>query len=234
MLNLVIKFKILILFILLYSCNEPEKPNYKLISKKIIGETEFNIIYQNASDSINSWTINKLGYYKFCGDSKNCFLDSLICFNTSKTRFIGCVLKQQLLEYTEADDIDLFYGEFINSEWFFFDGYNIIIPRDMVKGHPWNKPLSYQQLHEIALEKVYNGYLINGQINENWFKAHFEGIAWGDFKNQGPENDWYLKGRRFKTEKEFYEAMHLSNVKNNWLKRDTTKPIIPLPEKSLP
>ncbi len=98
----------------------------------------------------------------------------------------------------------------------------------MVKNHPTNTPLSYQQLHEIALKEVFGGYLKqDGNINEEWFTSHFESNGWGDFNHQ-EYDDWCLKGKRYTDLKEYYIACHLCKVKSNWANRDTTRSIIKL------
>lgn len=228
----------LTLFIFIYSCTNKNINNEKLLKTttiKIVGEVNYKELYSKACDSINSWTTNKLGYFKFCGVSKNCLLDSLICINSSGTRLIGCILKQQLLEEGVADDIDYFYGEKINNNWVFFTGPNIFIPRSMIENQNIHRALSFQQLHQIALKEVYSGYFDpNGNINEKWFNAHFEGSGWGGFVKPGRQDDPFLHGAICNTKKEYYEAVHLQSAKNNWLTRDTTQPVIPLPQKNLP
>lgn len=223
---------------LISSCNfnqiEFDK-RFSIASKRIVPPDKYKRIFNNASDSILSWAANRLGYYKYCGESKNCYLDSLLCFNSSGNRFIGCILKQQLLEEGVADDIDFFYGEKINNQWFYFSGANVFIPREMYKDQNIHTPLSYQQLHQAALKNIYSGYLKNGQINEAWFTEHFEGIGWGDFQHQETSDEYLgLKGKRFTNRREFFEAIHLQSVKNNWVARDTTQPLVPLPVKNLP
>ena len=205
--------------------NLKEKNMYK-ISQEIIGKEAYFDVYNKLKDSLNSWSLNNLGYYQYCGKSKNCFIDSLLCFNKEGSRFITGKLMQQLLKEGVADDIDFMLGEKINNQWYFFSGANIFIPREMVKDQPINKPLSYQQLHQIALKEVCGGYLNkDGEINEAWFISQFEGAGWGDFYHQDSLSDWFLKGRRFKTEKEYYEAAHLDKVRNNWygIKKDSIK-----------
>lgn len=232
-------FKIFILFVFVTSCDNPSNPienNNHLfdISKSTIGTSNYWKLYTKINDSINIWKLNKLSTYDKYNDDVNYYFDSLICINSKQNRFIGSILESYPQKEANSDGIKVFYGEKINSQWYFFDGHYILVPRETFKGHNMHTPLSYEQLHQAALKNVYGGYLLpNGKINEFWFKGHFEGIGWGDFKNQGPQNDWYLKGRRFKTEKEFYEAMHLDNVRNNWygINKDSIKP---LPKKELP
>lgn len=205
-------------FLLLYStsCNNNSNNEIKRKTIKQIGKNNYNAIYLNAVDSIISWTNNNLGYYQYCGKSKNCFLDSLLCFNSNSTRLIGAILKQQLITSSIGDDIDYFYGEKINNNWYFFSGPNLFILRENIPNQNIQTPLSYQQLHDIALKEIFSAYLTkNGEINEAWFDSHFEGPGWGNFDNQ-KASDFILKGKRFNNKKDYFEFAHLTAVKANW------------------
>jgi hypothetical protein len=213
--------KIIVVAFLLFcssSCNN--NSNNELIEKTInqIGKNNYNAIYLNAVDSIISWANNNLGYYQYCGKSKNCFLDSLLCFNSNNTRLIGAILKQQLITSSVGDDIDYFYGEKINGYWYFFSGPNLFVLRKNIENQNTQTPLTYLQLHGIALTEIFSAYLTeNGEINEAWFDAHFEGPGWGDFENQASADNFLnLKGKRFNKKRKFFEAIHLQSVKNNW------------------
>ena len=215
--------------VLLYStsCNNNFNNEIKRKTINQIGDINYNTIYLNAIDSINSWTNNNLGYYQYCGKSKNCYLDSLLCFNSTNTRFIGAILKQQLIASSIGDDIDFFYGEKIDNNWYFFSGPNLFILRDNIPNQNIHTPLNYQQLHEIALTEIFSAYLTkNGEINEAWFNSHFEGPGWGNFENQ-KESDFILKGKRFNNKKDFFEFAHLTVVKANWngFNKDSIKQI---------
>lgn len=214
------------LLLVLVSCDNEKKQidrtiEFAKVSKSLIGEKEYSKVYLAINDSINNWALNNLGYYQYFGKSKKYFLDSLLCFNETKNRMIACIEMQQLLKEGVADDIDVLYGEKINNEWFFFTGANIFIPREMIKNHDIHTPLSYQQLHQIALKEVYGGYLKkDGEINEAWFTSHFEGPGWGVFEDQ-PSQDWLLKGKRFTNKKDFFEFLHLQKARSNWPTLDT-------------
>ena len=233
-LNLDKCFELFLLLILFQFC-EPNQNKlynkYSEVSKKIVGQIEYSNIYKKAVDSINIWILNKIDNYKFHQNGKNFILDSLLCFNKDGTKFIAGLININI-KNPNSDGINFFYGEKIKNNWFFFRGGYTVIPREMVKGQNIHIPLNYEQLHQIGLKEIYSPYLnLKGEINEAWFKNEFEGFGWGKFEEQGPENDWYLKGRRFKTKKEFFQSGHLDKVKNNWLQRDTTQPIKQLPNK---
>ncbi len=184
-------------------------------------------IYRMANDSLKLWVLNGLGMYAFETGKFEYQLDSLLCVNEERNRIVTCLLEKVVVKESNSDGIIFFYGEKINNNWYFFRGASIVIPRSMIKNHPVKQPLSYQQLHQIALKEIYNGYLKgNGEINEDWFIEHFENAGYGDFNNQ-QSSDWFLKGKRFKTRKEYFEFVHLEKVRNNWggINKDSIKQI---------
>ena len=225
------KIFVLITSIILNACvntsKDKQTTNYFTISKNIIGENTYHKILNQITDSIHFYTINKFNNYsaEYLYDYK---VDSLLCFNNNGDRFIGCRHLYVNTPGAIADDLQYILGEKINNNWYIFKSASISVPRSMFEGHPENKPLSYSQLHHIALKEVYGGYLnAKNEINEDWFTSLFEGPGWGDFNDQSAF-DWFLKGKRFKTKKEYYEFVRMEKVRNNWLQRDTTQPIIPL------
>ena len=227
-----IKHLFIYLFICLLSCSPTKNEsinNAYSVSMNSIGKTEYYNIYKKACDSIFFWSTNNLGYYQYLGKSKNYNLDSLVCFSQNNDRLISCILMGNLLKEANSDGIDFFYGEKINNKWYFYSGPHIVCPRNMFKYHPINQPLSYAQLHQIALKEVYGGYLkSDGSINEAWFTSHFEDIGWGDFNDQTSSLKYLgLKpNEKFTDKRKFFEAIHLQSVKNNWYqwwKQDSIK-----------
>lgn len=217
MLNLDKKI-IYILFTLLFvRCDNIEhKTNEYEKSIEIIGKKEYKSIYTDLQDSINLWVTNRISSY----DAEVIYpfkIDSLLCFNSNKNRFISCRHLYIDIPNATSDDLRFVYGEKINDRWYFFKGASIVIPRSIVKNQPINKPLSYQQLHIIALKEIYRGYLKNnGEINEAWFTSHFENAGWcGTCKTT-----------------EDFQKSRLENVKTLWLQRDTSQPIKQLPSKT--
>jgi len=224
MLNLDKIVKLLILLILIQACSRNSSEKNYTVSVEIPGKEEYSKIYQNAVDSLDTWILNQLGLNTFKKGVFECELDSLLCFDKSGTRMITAIL-MQTISPNSSDGLIHFYGEKINHQWYFFRGASIVIPRSMISGHNEKTPLSFEQLHEIALKEVYSPYLTeSGEINEEWFAQHFEGPGWGDFNNQA-EIDWALKGKRFSNKKDFYEYVHLQAAIGQWAARDTTQPI---------
>lgn len=211
-----------ICIVFLFSCKESKENNAlfcKSVSQTVIGgNEEYLRIYSSILDTLNNWKTNKL-----LGTSETCNtsifkIDSLQCYNTKKDRMISCILERECQDDI-SDGIKIFYGAKIKEQWYFFSGAYITLPRNMYQKDE-HIPLSFAKLHEIAMEEVFNGYLKKNkqgewEVNDNWFKNHFEGSAWGNFNNQSSK-DWFLKGRRLRTEKEYYEACYLQEVKNNW------------------
>lgn len=230
------KIILFFLFLINFSCTEKNidlNASYSNFSRTMIGSSNYGRIFSSAQDSIYHWQLNKLSHFKYCGSSKNCILDSLLCFNSDTSRFVGAVLIQQLLMEGVGDDIEFFYGERINNQWFFFTGDTYFVLRSSYPGHSIHNPLSYKQLHEAALKNIFVGYIKYSRINEAWFDSHFENIGWGNFNDQTLNLERMGLTKKFTDRRKFFEAIHLQKVKYNWAYRDTTKPIIPFPTKSL-
>ena len=210
------------LFIIFTSCSE--KPDYYSTSLKKANIPLYNQALKSLTDSFGNWVTQKTNNvtaeitYKYQ-------VDSLLCFNSAADRFITCRHLYVGVKESSSDDLQTVFGEKINNNWYYFKGSSVSIPRSMVSGHPINTPLSYQQLHQIALKEIYSSYLKkNGEINENWFTSLFESPGWGTFNNQA-SMDFILKGKRFTNKKEFFEFCHLTVVKANWngVNRDSIK-----------
>ena len=229
-----IKLKNILLIIVFHfvSCNTNNISEVLFLekSKEVISENGYKEIYNSMSDTLKKWCINKLpsvlgermwGYY----------LDSLVCFNSQKNRLITSILVPCKDKKCVQDEIKFLFGEKIHGLWYLFRGPSITIPREMVSNHPIHQPLSYQQLHQIALKEVYGGYLTkNGEINEAWFTSYFEGPDWGDFNDQkSSEKFLNLNGKRFNNKREFFEAIRLQSIKNNWygVNKDSIKQLPP-------
>ncbi|MBA3665022.1 MAG: hypothetical protein H0W61_12550 [Bacteroidetes bacterium] len=195
--------------------NKSHTNNYYRKSIDAMGKAEYHDLYRKLNDSVNLWITNRLRNYEAEATYKF-HLDSLLCFNITRNRFISCRHLYVNLPDATSDDLQFIYGEKINEDWFFFKGPSITIPREMVKNHPIHTPLSYQQLHQIALKEVYSGYLSrNGEINENWFTSKFEGNGWVNWDDTPEKIKSYTR--------KDYEQFHLRKVRGNWygVKKDS-------------
>ena len=212
-----IYYFIYITFYLFISCKK-QSNNNKLYEKSvsIISISEYNSIYKKSCDSLLLWNQYDLESY-WIRYNQLYKLDSLLCFNSKKNRFIGSIHR-----YTNgtcpSDELLFILGEKINKQWYFFSGStSIVLPRKLYQKNE-TTPLSYQQLHQIALKEVYGGYLNkDGTINEHWFISHFEGAGWVNWDDTPEKIKSYTR--------KDYEQFHLKVIRNNWsgVKKDSVK-----------
>lgn len=195
-------------------------------SSSVYSVKEFRAIATSIQDTVNQWCLNKLS--RVVGETAWGFkIDTIKCFNTTGDRLVTAIHVACKDTNCVQDEIKYLFGEKIDGRWYFFRGASVTIPRTMVKEHDIHTPLSYQQLHQIAINEIFGGYLNpDGSINETFFTSLFEGPGWGDFNDQtlnlkymGLKKDCVFVNRR-----KFFEAVHLQSVKNNWygVKKDTT------------
>lgn len=167
-----------------FSCKKQNEGKlHESFSKKNVNHNQYIQIHKFVNDSIKNWYSHKLFGYrekeKF--ESK---IDSLYCFNKEGDRFVSAELSRDIgNQGATMDYIHLFYGAKFNNKWYFFGGANYILSRDYYDSNI-DTPLSFEKLHEIALEEIYSGYLIKKdkgfwgnlfekpeyKINENFFK----------------------------------------------------------------
>lgn len=79
-------------------------------------------------------------------------------------------------------------------------------------------PVSFEKLHELAMEEMLRGYIKNKagkwEVNDAFFTAHLEGVGWGDFKRY---QDTVVYGKRFANKKEYFENIYLRKSQRKWL-----------------
>lgn len=195
------------------SCNtENETKIAKTVSIDKIGYENYMKIYKSANDSINCWSNNYLkGFIQTKYD--NWKLDSLMCFNHNKDKFISAILIQSsFFKSAVQDDIWYFYGVKIKGKWYFFQGSSVALPREMYQDNI-HTPLSFEKLHEIAMKQIYKRYLkpkgflaLGGhKINEDFFR---------DIEVRDAYNYPF-------TTQESWEESWLRLMRENWAKKDT-------------
>jgi hypothetical protein len=188
-------------------------------SENIIGRNNYFILYNSMNDSIQNWIKNKLGNYSYWNSLIKYHLDSVLCINKDKDKLVTAILLRYEGEFGVQDDIHFFYGIKIKDKWYYFEGADITLPREMYqKGI--HTPLSFAKLHEIAMKEVFGGYLIKKkkdvgffknifspeyeyEINDEWFDSHF--------KNEGICSDCV-------TEEDF-EKIWLYNSQSQWINK---------------
>ncbi|MBX2951981.1 MAG: hypothetical protein KF870_05720 [Leadbetterella sp.] len=107
----------------------------------------------------------------------------------------------------KGDGITFFYGVQIEDKWYFFSGPYMVLPRE--KG----KSLTFTQLHDIAMKKVFQGYLKKSssdewEINEEFFSDIDRILA--------------IHKGKFETEEEWERWWTKSVIESNWNKRNTS------------
>lgn len=214
MLHLGNKILLFSLIFLLASCyNEQEKLRERTYNKSvsIVGVKEYYTVYNNMKDSIDSWGKNGLNYYKYFGNSLNCEVDSLICFNEKKDKAIAAILLQDYDENGSQDDIWYFYGAKVNGEWLFFDGGDITLIRKRYQ-RDIHKPIPFDKMKDLAMKYIYSSYLKKNE-NHEWVvnDRFFNGFA--------PKNQVSTGyGSCFECETEDQYFLYL--VRRNWEKKE--------------
>lgn len=155
-----------------------------------------------------------------------CFLDTLICFNKEKNK---CLLALGYHNYgvhnlgvhkgegVTHDIMNQFFGAKFKGKWFFFHGASIHLPRDYYQDDIY-KPLSWALMKQIAIEEVFNGYLIeesfdNSSEKEKKYKVNNKIFI--DMESKNRDGTFGGGGNTF-------EEMVLRIVNENWRgERDT-------------
>nr|WP_321426941.1 hypothetical protein [uncultured Acetobacteroides sp.] len=175
-----------------------------MYSKRIVSENKYVNIYHQAGDTVKKWIENDIEYFNDVVFGKTITVDSLLCFNSNKTKLITAILTRKYWN-TESDGITYFYGVNIDGNWYFFQGPFIVISREMyVSKSKIHEPLSFEMLHEIAMKEVFNGYLKKGskgkwEVDDSFF-ADITSQAWCTTCHS--QADW--------------DSTYLSIVRKNW------------------
>lgn len=121
--------------------SEKVRSLYFNYSKNLVGEREYYEVYKNANDSIENWVANNLFLLR-CPIIKPYQLDSLLCFNSKKDRFLSTVLLQTARKGSVQDYIIFYYGAKIKQKWYIFQGETLVLPREYYQDDI-HKPLSW-------------------------------------------------------------------------------------------
>ena len=175
-----------------------------------IGHDNYIEVYKSANDSLNSFASNRLYNFKDITQTK-WILDSLICFNSSRDKYI---ISFNVTYGNEASNgLNYLYGINVKSKWYFIRGQHIFIQSENY-GYASNTPLSFEKLHEIAMKQIYAGYqkpkvfgLGGYEINEGFFQD-ITSVAWYPGAAPQTQVEW--------------DKIYLKIVGENWAKKDTT------------
>lgn len=179
---------------------------YYTFSRGMIGDKEYDNVLKNANDSLKNWINHKLpSYISIAQDPYE--MDSLICFNREKNKFVSAILSKCQLKKCVQDDIYFFYGIKIKGAWYFFRGASITLPREYYQENI-HKPLSYKKMKDIAIKEVFSGYLKQERdsnkyvIDENFFNDI---------------TDTNYRGFEKCVTTEDFDNAYLNEIKVNWL-----------------
>jgi len=161
-------------------------------SQNLLGD-EYLFIYNSAIDSINSWIDNKISNYTYWNSLIDYQLDSILCVNKDKNKIIMSILLPYMGEKGVQDDIKYFYGVKIESQWYFFCGPTLALPREYYQKDIYT-PLSFEKLKQIATMNIYKGYLKKGkkgewEINESFF-SDMTSAAWSSNWQTNTQEQW--------------------------------------------
>lgn len=209
---------------------------FKKTSESIITKYEYKNVYYLMNDSIRIWAKNNLVPYRIATEPFK--IDSLLCFNKARNKVITALEYQYISELTDHDGIIFFYGLKIKDKWYFFNGASIHLPREYYQ-KDIHTPLSFEKLHEIAMNEVFNGYLkkkdkgfwnnlfgkTDWEINDDFFKEiNHPRIL---FKERRTDSNTYFSCRELNDKKEYedcffrHEALAVWNEDSTSVNRDT-------------
>lgn len=200
-----------LIFFIITSCNNEKdiKEKRKMIFEKslsIIGQQEYDKVYNQAYDSIRTWVKNDLSDYCAFYHSE-WELDSLICFNIKKDKCIMSLLEACTSNGCTIDELKYFYGVKVDGDWFFFRGPSYTLLRERYQ-RDIHKPIPFDKMKDLAIKYIYVGYLKKNEnhewvVNDRFFQD-LTSVAWGPASNT-PEQ---------------WDSTYLAIIRRNWEKRD--------------
>jgi|GEM_PF-6439569 len=201
----------LLLTLLIFICGC--KPSLESITKEEVYKVAFNNpeeveqIRTAIYDSIAVWKKEKVERYNMAPYVKM-KIDTLICFNKKRDKFITCKLNS-IKSTHSLDDISYFYGVKINRQWYFFGGPTFSIARKDKR-----KPPSFELLSREAYREVFQYYLKRSETGEIEIdETFFEDLTSGA---------WYRgNGKPEPYNKETWDKRYLEIVSENRSKIDT-------------
>lgn len=148
-----------------HGSDEPQKNK----SESILGKQRYQQLRELLKDTFNGWVKNQLQYVS--AELKYPHrLDSLLCINNEGDKLITFRHLYVTDSDVSSDDLQAIYGIKINNRWYFLKGENYTIPRSLTRSDNMHYPLSYQELHKIAIDRYYKNYLDNrGNVNPHFF-----------------------------------------------------------------
>ncbi len=202
------KTYIFLMFVFVSCLNRNENDeNFEKLNKiesEINKKIPFNkTFYSMICDSIETWSNSNLSFI-YGKQNNDWTVDSLICINKKNDKIITVIHKRCLQSDCKMDDIQYLYGAKILSNWYFFVGPTIVNYQEK-KG----TATSFEKLHEIAMDEVFSGYLIENKKTGEWEinEAFFADLTSGA---------WYDKNKFVPKTQADWDKIYLQIVANNW------------------
>jgi len=175
------------------------------MSQSVVDSSIYWQIYGEMNDSIHLWIKNRLRWFEYYDGQRELIIDSTFCINKAGDKLVSAILKRCLDDCVQ-DDICFFYGVKIKTQWYFFTGPTLVLPREYYQKNI-HIPLSFEKLKQIATSNIYRGYLKKNklgewEINDNFF-SDLTSVAWcGDCVTQ-----------------EQWDAAYMRQVQRNWTQK---------------
>jgi hypothetical protein len=195
----------------LVSCSDGKSKNKdKNLSDKYLNKNNKEI-RNKLLDTLKNWQLNNLTFIE--NDSTKIKLDNFVCINSKGKRLIGAILSQYNHKKNLCGGINYVYGENLKEKWYFWTGSFIFIPQEMNPNFKKGRPISFDFLHQQAIKNIFKSYLNSeGEINENWFKYHFNNESPVGFRPQ-TKNSKLI----YPKNKSEYDTMRISYCKGMWI-----------------
>ena len=172
------RIQVVFYFFILTNCSRSDKvviegDLYFKLSRETVGSAEYKKIKNLIADSIKVWASNSLTSYE-AWNTFDCKIDTLLCFNRRGDRLVTTELvRDTKSSNAKFDYLQVLYGAKISGQWYFFEGGTLPVKRTAIQSSI--DPLSFEELHKVALETFYADYLKKNvstnkwEINDSWF-----------------------------------------------------------------
>jgi len=217
---------LLIVSCFLLSCNENKSKGGEYVNQNF---KHFSNLYKILNDSIEYYKHEKLvsflNIYKetwIIDTIEYLQIDSLLCVNSKGDKVITTMnYSMGKCKDCAMDMVTKILGKKINGKWYFFQGANLVVPRDMY-GKDAMHPLSFHELSQIARTEFLSGALVKGKngkyvVDDNWVDEHFYNLGWGRFKDTAKYDSvhWFYITDKWKHKIDTNEYKPLRKNKNS-------------------
>jgi len=210
---------IFILFFIYFSC---ENVNTRSKSSNIKSDLyvkenfrKYSDKYKILKDSVTLYVDSLLATYQsqYLWDWE---VDSLFCLNKLGDKLVTTInINHGSCKECVSESVQKILGKKINGKWYFLQGANLVVPRDMY-GKDAIHPLSFHELSQIARTEFLSGALVKGKngkyvVDDNWVDEHFYNLGWGRFKDTAK-----------------YDSVHWFYITDKWKHKIDTNQYKPL------